>query len=78
MRISSGGVGTPVGGGDMVKQEMEGLHKTIEEQKKIIEEKQNENEAAKLVCKELEEKINKQTVVNVRIQKQNVPTIKIL
>ena len=61
----------------MVKQEMEGLHKTIEEQKKIIEEKQNENEAAKLVCKELEEKISKQTVVNVRIQKQNVPTIKI-
>ena len=62
----------------MVKQEMEGLHKTIEEQKKIIEEKQNENEAAKLVCKELEEKINKQTFVNVRIQKPNIPTIKIL
>ena len=50
----------------MVKQEMEGLHKTIEEQKKIIEEKQNENEAAKKTCKELEDKIN-QTVVNVRI-----------
>ena len=60
----------------MGKQEMEGLLKTIDEQKKIIEEKQNENEAAKKTCKELEDKI-KQTVVNVRILKQNVRTIKL-
>ena len=51
----------------MVKQEMEGLHMTIEEQKKIIEEKQNEIVAAKKTCTELEDKI-KQTVVNVNVR----------
>ena len=45
---------------------MDGLKKTIEEQKKIIEEKQVELEQSKKAIGELENKV-KQGVVNVRI-----------
>ena len=45
---------------------MDGLKKTIEEQKKIIEEKQVELEQSKKAIGELESKV-KQGVVNVRI-----------
>ncbi len=45
---------------------MDGLKKTIEEQKKIIEEKQAELEQSKKANAELENKV-KQQVVNVRI-----------
>ena len=51
----------------MITQEMEGLKKTIEEQKKIIQEKQVENEKVQKTCEELESKI-KQTAMNVRIK----------
>ena len=50
---------------------MDGLKKTIEEQKKIIEEKQVELEQSKKAIGELESKV-KQGVVNVRILYCNI------
>ena len=68
-RLSSGAGGAAVGspaGPILNAQEMDGLKKTIEEQKKIIEEKQAELEQSKKANAELENKV-KQQVVNVRI-----------
>ena len=72
-RLASGGpvsgVRTPVGEGPMMNtQEIVGLKKTIEEQKKIIEEKSVELDKQKKVVEDLEAKIKQGTAqVNVRI-----------